>query len=184
MALNGGATLALLCLFAPLWWKLPSRLQFTTHGGYSIILSVFAAGVVASGVRDGLAGSALARRGQRTPNIRFAESPQSLLITGGTGFIGQELCRALLADGHELTLLVRDPLKTAYLFSGRVHCVTRLDELDPIRAPVVPDDPGREQRTALGVAHVDIADPHPPAPRESLPVTPRYLCEPVVPSKP
>ena len=132
MALNGGATFALLCLFAPLWWKLPSHLQFTTHGGYSIILSVFAAGVVGSGVRDGLAGSALTRRAQRTPGIRFAETPQSVLITGGTGFIGQELCRALLADGrHELTLLVRDPLKTAYLFSGRVHCITRLEDLDP-----------------------------------------------------
>jgi hypothetical protein len=131
MALNGGATFALLCLFAPLWWRLPSQLQFTTHGWYSMILSVFATGVVASGLRDGLAGSALARRGQRMPGLRFAATPQSLLITGGTGFIGQELCRALLADGHELILLVRDPLKAAYLFSGRVHCITRLDELGP-----------------------------------------------------
>jgi uncharacterized protein len=131
MALNGGAAFALLCLFAPLWWKLASRLRFTTHGWQSLVLSVFAVGVVASALRDARAGSALRRRGRRTPDIRFAPAAQSLLITGGTGFIGQELCRALLADGHELTLLARDPLKTAYLFEGRVHCVTRLDDLDP-----------------------------------------------------
>jgi uncharacterized protein (TIGR01777 family) len=130
MALNGGAAFALLCLFAPIWWRLPSRLQFITHGWQSIVLSVFTTGVVVSAVRDASAGSALHRRGQRTPDIRFAPTAQSLLITGGTGFIGQELCRALLADGHELTLLARDPLKAAYLFGGRVHCVTRLDDLD------------------------------------------------------
>ncbi|HEY6968870.1 MAG TPA: TIGR01777 family oxidoreductase, partial [Candidatus Angelobacter sp.] len=45
--------------------------------------------------------------------------------------IGQELCRALLADGHELTLLARDPLKTSYLFGGRVQCVTQIDDLAP-----------------------------------------------------
>ncbi len=131
MALNGGAAFALLCLFAPIWWKLPSRLQLTNHSWQSLVMSVFAAGVLVSAVRDARAGSALRQRGQRVSNIRFAATAQSLLITGGTGFIGQELCRALLADGHELTLLSRDPLKTAYLFAGRVHCVTKLDELDP-----------------------------------------------------
>jgi uncharacterized protein (TIGR01777 family) len=131
MALNGGAAFALLCLFAPIWWKLPNRLQLTTHGWQSFVLTVFAGGVVASAVRDARAGAALRRRGRRTPDIRFAPAAQSLLITGGTGFIGQGLCRALLADGHELTLLARDPLKTAYLFGGRVHCVTQLYDLDP-----------------------------------------------------
>jgi len=133
MALNGGAAFAFLCLFAPLWWRLPNRLLLTTHGWQSLVLTVFTGGVVASAVRDARAGAALRRRGRRTPDIHFAPVAQSLLITGGTGFIGQELCRALLADGHKLTLLARDPLKTAYLFEGRVHCVTGLsdDDLDP-----------------------------------------------------
>jgi uncharacterized protein (TIGR01777 family) len=131
MALNGGAAFAFLCLFAPIWWRLPNRLQPTTHGWHSVVLSVLAVGVVVSAVRDARAGSALRRRGLRTSDIRFVPAAQSLLITGGAGFIGQELCRALLADGHELTLLARDPLKTAYLFEGRVNCVTRLDDLDP-----------------------------------------------------
>jgi uncharacterized protein (TIGR01777 family) len=131
MALNGGASFALLCLFAPLWWKLPSRLVVTSHGWQSIVLSAFAGGVLASALRDSRAGSALDRRAQLSPAIHFADTPQSVLITGGTGFIGQELCRALLAEGHELTLLVRDPIKASYLFGGRVHSITRFDELDP-----------------------------------------------------
>jgi uncharacterized protein len=128
MALNGGAAFALLCLFAPRWWRLASRLQFITHGWQSIVLSILAVGVVASAVRDGRAGSALHRRSRQPSDIKFGARAQSVLITGGTGFIGQQLCRALLADGHELTLLARDPLKTAYLFEGRVHCVTRLHD--------------------------------------------------------
>lgn len=133
MALNGGAAFAFLCLFAATWWRLPSRLQFITHGWQSIVLSVFAVCVVASAIRDARAGSALRRRSGQAADLKFGATAQSVLITGGTGFIGQALCRALLADGHELTLLARDPLKTSYLFGGRVHCVTRLDDasLDP-----------------------------------------------------
>jgi hypothetical protein len=32
-----------------------------------------------------------------------------VLVTGGTGFIGQRLCRALAASGHEVTALTRSP---------------------------------------------------------------------------
>ncbi|WP_295960125.1 NAD-dependent epimerase/dehydratase family protein, partial [Rhodoferax sp.] len=31
-----------------------------------------------------------------------------ILVTGGTGFLGQALCRMLLAQGHSLTLWVRN----------------------------------------------------------------------------
>ena len=34
-----------------------------------------------------------------------------ILITGGTGFIGQELRRILLQEGHYLTILTRNPKK-------------------------------------------------------------------------
>src|SRR5262249_13207841 len=59
------------------------------------------------------------------------KAPQRLLITGGTGFIGQLLCEALLRQGHEITLLVRDPLKAAHQFQGKAHCVTTLADLSP-----------------------------------------------------
>ncbi len=32
-----------------------------------------------------------------------------ILITGGTGLIGRQLCKALLAEGHELTVFSRNP---------------------------------------------------------------------------
>lgn len=40
-----------------------------------------------------------------------------ILITGGTGFIGLELCQHLASQGHQLTLLARDPAKAKQLLS-------------------------------------------------------------------
>jgi nucleoside-diphosphate-sugar epimerase len=37
-------------------------------------------------------------------------------VTGATGFVGSHLVEALLADGHEVACLVRDPAKRARLF--------------------------------------------------------------------
>ena len=34
-----------------------------------------------------------------------------VLVTGGTGFTGSHTVRALVAAGHEVRLLVRDPAK-------------------------------------------------------------------------
>jgi len=36
-----------------------------------------------------------------------------IFITGGTGFIGAHLCRQLVASGHQIVALVRDPNKAA-----------------------------------------------------------------------
>ena len=34
-----------------------------------------------------------------------------ILLTGGTGLIGQALTKALLAEGHQVTILTRTPQK-------------------------------------------------------------------------
>src|SRR5256885_10170609 len=120
LAINGGAIVGLLALHAPTWWQLPHGLHPVSYGWRSIALGVCALGVVGSGLRDGYAARALLRRAHRVPKFHFGNASQRMLVTGGTGFIGQALCRALLADGHEVTLLARDPLKAAYLFNGRV----------------------------------------------------------------
>lgn len=57
-----------------------------------------------------------------------------ILITGGTGFIGRALCSQLLIDGHQLTLLSRQPDKAAHLFGGQISVIRRLTELDDDKA--------------------------------------------------
>ena len=51
-----------------------------------------------------------------------------ILVTGGTGFLGQSLCPALAADGHEVVVLTRQ--SAPRLPKGGVSAVTRLDGLD------------------------------------------------------
>jgi len=51
-----------------------------------------------------------------------------ILVTGGTGFVGQALCPALAAAGHEVVILTRQV--NARLPPGARSSVTRLEELD------------------------------------------------------
>src|SRR5260370_40854107 len=60
-----------------------------------------------------------------------APDAKRALVTGGTGFVGANLVRRLLAEGHEVGLLVRkghDPWRLADV-SARVHWIeASLDE--------------------------------------------------------
>ncbi|MCX7066455.1 MAG: TIGR01777 family oxidoreductase [Methylococcales bacterium] len=51
-----------------------------------------------------------------------------ILITGGTGLIGRRLCKALLAKGHELTVLSRKPETVAVKCGAAVQAIATLDE--------------------------------------------------------
>ncbi|MGB2338097.1 MAG: NAD-dependent epimerase/dehydratase family protein, partial [Alcanivorax sp.] len=53
-----------------------------------------------------------------------------VLITGGSGFIGQHLCRRLAAHGHELTVLTRKPRKAARVLPEGTRLVTSLDDIN------------------------------------------------------
>jgi dihydroflavonol-4-reductase len=46
-----------------------------------------------------------------------------VLMTGATGFIGGHLCRRLVAEGHSVVALVRDPKRTAFLPQSGVEQV-------------------------------------------------------------
>jgi uncharacterized protein (TIGR01777 family) len=55
-----------------------------------------------------------------------------ILITGGTGFIGRALCRSLLAGGHRLTVLSRQPPERVRASCGDgVAVLASLRELTP-----------------------------------------------------
>lgn len=54
-----------------------------------------------------------------------------ILITGGTGLIGRRLCPALLAKGHELTVLSRKPETVKLKCGEAVQAMATLDEWLP-----------------------------------------------------
>ncbi|MCF5938507.1 TIGR01777 family oxidoreductase, partial [Xanthomonas perforans] len=56
-----------------------------------------------------------------------------LLITGGTGFIGQALCPALLQAGHQVSVLTRDPHRAKRILPGTAAVHT----LDGVQADAV-----------------------------------------------
>jgi uncharacterized protein len=88
-------------------------------------------------VADGLA---LQNRTMTTPpvsnpdtapvsTLHFSDAPQHVLVTGGTGFVGRHLVRALRADGHAVTVWTRDAASAARRFDAAVRCVQRLDDI-------------------------------------------------------
>lgn len=132
LAMNGGAFITLLALTAPQWLEMPSALVWQPHGALSVFLALCGIGVGLSGLRDGLAAHAIgrqARRDRTEPHARFGGSTRSFLVTGATGFIGQRLVRALVRDGHRVTVLTRQARQAAWLFDGRVICVSNMSEL-------------------------------------------------------
>jgi len=61
--------------------------------------------------------------------LHFSDNRQQILVTGATGFIGQLLVRELLADGHDVIVLTRNPKVAASLFFDKVKCIASIDEL-------------------------------------------------------
>jgi uncharacterized protein (TIGR01777 family) len=52
-----------------------------------------------------------------------------ILLTGGTGLIGRQLCRHWLGQGHRLTVWSRKPEKVAKICGAQVRGVARLEDL-------------------------------------------------------
>lgn len=54
-----------------------------------------------------------------------------ILMTGGTGLIGRQLCKALLAEGHQLTVLSRNPASVKAKCGMCVNAMASLSEWAP-----------------------------------------------------
>lgn len=133
LAINAGAFIALLALNSADWASLPTDLVWQPYGWLSVFLALCGVGVGLSGLRDGYAAWQLGKRvvqeEREMEHQSFATTPQQVLVTGATGFIGQQLVAALLADGHQVTVLTRQARQAAWTFDGKVRCVTSMRDL-------------------------------------------------------
>lgn len=55
--------------------------------------------------------------------------PQTLLVTGATGFVGRHLVRRLLADGHAVIALSRDAARAGRTLGPQVRVVGQLSDI-------------------------------------------------------
>jgi len=117
LTLNYGAILCLLVPSLLQWAHEPTALQYSFRGVWSLLMALAALGVTVSGLRDYFA----ARRTRRLAPGNAAELVAALqerrrvLVTGATGFVGRRLVAALTQAGHEVTVLARNPTKSAML---------------------------------------------------------------------
>jgi uncharacterized protein (TIGR01777 family) len=128
LAINAGAFFALYGIQLAQWSSLPTALVPVDFGWRHWVLTLFAIGVTASGIRDGLAAFRMQRKGVPA-NPFMGGGYKRVLVTGGTGFIGECLINQLLDAGHTVSVLTRNPLKAAYLFNGRARCLASLNKL-------------------------------------------------------
>lgn len=130
LALNYGAILAFAAPYLWEWAFLPSAMIPVSYGWWSIMATASAIGVGVFSLRD-LAASARSDRLLRGDPALLAEGlppRQSVLVTGGTGFIGARLVEALVAANHNVTVLTRDMRKVDQL-SHPVRVISSLDHI-------------------------------------------------------
>ena len=111
---NYGVVLALLAPVLWSWAKSPTALIPTTYGLWTAMLVLSAAAVFILGIRDLHASRRLGRLTERgdAALIPRGQIPKTILITGGTGFIGCRLIPALQHAGHDIIVLTRNAAKS------------------------------------------------------------------------
>jgi len=130
LALNYGAILALLLPILLDWTLQPSGIKPADAGWLSFAATASAVGAGLFGLRDFAAARRLARMTSfPARDLAFGLSePQTVLVTGATGFIGSRLVAAFAAAGHRVIVLVRNSAKLD-LLPPPFTVVTSLDQL-------------------------------------------------------
>jgi uncharacterized protein (TIGR01777 family) len=130
LTLNYGVILALLAPVLGRWLLAPTSIDLVGHGVFGWLCAIAACGVVVSGARDLAAASRAERIVASEPATLTTglREPRSVLVTGGTGFVGRRLVEALIAAGHDVTVLTRSRALAADL-PAPIRIVTRLDQI-------------------------------------------------------
>lgn len=130
LAINYGVFLAILTPILWAWAQLPGALTPVDRGLWSLFFSLAGAGVLIWGVRDALAWVTLNRRARdRIVPEHVAASGRTVLVTGATGFLGQDLVHRLLLRGDHVIILSRDTLKATAMFGKTASVVDNLERL-------------------------------------------------------
>jgi uncharacterized protein (TIGR01777 family) len=101
-------------------------------------------------------------------NPFIGKTPQRVLVTGGTGFIGEAVVRQMLDAGHSLCVLSRNPQRASTRFEGRARCIDSLARLaddeafdaliNLAGAPVVGPRWSRRRQEALLASRVGVSE--------------------------
>ena len=130
MAVNYGAILVILIPILITLASSPTSLHLYPKGLYAPLFTIVALGLVIFALRDYAASRRTAKL-KRKPAQKLATAlprRHDILITGGTGFIGQRLTKALVANGHNVTVLTRHPEKAASIASP-LQIITSLEQI-------------------------------------------------------
>ncbi|WP_077000596.1 TIGR01777 family oxidoreductase [Variovorax sp. KK3] len=137
LAVGFGALLGLLAPVFLQWLRSPSALVVVYQGAWSWCFSFGSVVLMLWSLRNLRAamqwraaptdeGAAL--RASRTPAGTRAPT---VLVTGGTGFLGAALVRNLLGDAQRVIVLTRDVRQARRQFGDRVWAIDRLDDIPP-----------------------------------------------------
>ena len=121
-----------LAVGAPIWLVWAGRdtgLAVEPRGLFCYFFTLAAIGVGAWGVRDVIASARLFAKAHAIAHPSAAPSGRTLLITGGTGFLGEALTRRRITAGDAVVLLTRDPRRAGALFGGQALAVSDLDQI-------------------------------------------------------
>ena len=131
LAINYGAILALIAPAIVAWAWQPTGIAWVSYGWGSALLSLAAFGVFGFALRDFYTSNRAHHMVPRQP-VDLGDvlgQPVSVLVTGGTGFVGSELVRSLATTGCDVTVVTRN-LANAVQLTTPVRLITSLDQID------------------------------------------------------